>query len=438
MTLDSTRSPAMAWGSAASFTDRLEFPRVARIRQRVDATAIADPHAHVRTGVAARLAGTDLAGKRIGVTVGSRGISHLPDVIRGVVDGLRACGAQPYVVPAMGSHGGATAEGQTAVLAGYGITEASVGAPVLATMDVVEIGQTALGVPVHLDRIVWESDGVVVVNRVKAHTAFKAPIESGLCKMVAVGLGKQRGAETMHRAGLARTIPDVASVTLATGKVLLGVAIVENAADLPMRIEIVEPAAFHDTDRALLVASNVVLPRIPFDHADVLVLDWIGKDLSGSGMDPNVIGMWRRLGGDRTPDYRRIVVRDVTDESQGNAIGIGWADVTTAHLVDRIDYTAMYMNCLTANAPDVARVPMTMPNDREAIGIAIRTSGGAAAPGEVRLVRAHSTLRLDEMLVSEAMVPEVRANSRLDIVGDLEPMRFGPDGTLLGHVVAAH
>lgn len=438
MSLDPQRSPAMAWGPASAFTAGLDFPRVAPVRQRVDATAIADPHAHVRDGVTRRLAASDLTGKSIGVTVGSRGISHLPQIIRGVIDGLRARGANPFIVPAMGSHGGATAEGQTEVMAGYGISEASVGAPVRATMDVVEVGRTDRDVPVYLDRNVWESDGVVVVNRVKAHTAFKAPIESGLCKMLAVGLGKQRGAETMHRAGLARTIPEAAAVSLASGKVILGVAIVENAADLPMQIEVVAPEAFHDTDRALLVASNAVLPRIPFDHADVLILDWIGKDLSGSGMDPNVIGMWRRLGGERLPDYRRIVVRDVTDESRGNAIGIGWADVTTAHLVERIDYAAMYMNCLTANAPDVARVPMTMPTDREAIGIAIRTSGGAASPDAVRLVRAHSTLRLDELLVSEALLPEVRANDRLEITGEPEPMRFDEAGTLLGIVGAPH
>ncbi|NDE76619.1 MAG: hypothetical protein EB039_11250, partial [Proteobacteria bacterium] len=314
--------------------------------------------------------------------------------------------------------------------------EESVGAPIHASMDVVELGSTDLGVPVYMDRITWESDGVVVLGRVKAHTAFKAPIESGLCKMLAVGLGKQRGAETMHRAGLARTIPEAAKVGIASGKVVLGIAVVENASDQLMRIDVVEPQAFHDADRELLVASNAVLPRIPFDHADVLILDWIGKDLSGSGMDPNVIGMWRRLGGERRPDYRRIVVRDVTEESRGNAIGIGWADVTTNHLVSRIDYASMYMNCLTANAPDIARVPMTMPNDREAISIAIRTSGGSASPDAVRLVHAHSTLRLEELMVSEALLADVHANPALEIISDPMPMVFNAAGVLVG--VPAH
>jgi hypothetical protein len=352
------------------------------------------------------------------------------------VEALKALGAHPFIVPSMGSHGGATATGQTEVLHGYGISEESVGAPIHASMEVVELGSTDLGVPVYMDRITWESDGVVVLGRVKAHTAFKAPIESGLCKMLAVGLGKQRGAETMHRAGLARTIPEAAKVGIASGKVVLGIAVVENASDQLMRIDVVEPQAFHDADRELLVASNAVLPRIPFDHADVLILDWIGKDLSGSGMDPNVIGMWRRLGGDRSPDYRRIVVRDVTEESRGNAIGIGWADVTTNHLVSRIDYAAMYMNCLTANAPDIARVPMTMPNDREAISIAIRTSGGSASPDAVRLVHAHSTLRLEELMVSEALLPDVRANPALEIISDPMPMVFDAAGVLVG--VPAH
>ncbi len=437
MASEPVRGHAMAWPSVTGFTTGVTLPRVARIRQKFDATRITDAQAHVRAAVAASAIATRIApGARIAITVGSRGISELPALVRGTVEALKALGAHPFIVPSMGSHGGATAAGQTEVLHGYGISEESVGAPIHASMDVVELGSTDLGVPVYMDRITWESDGVVVLGRVKAHTAFKAPIESGLCKMLAVGLGKQRGAETMHRAGLARTIPEAAKVGIASGKVVLGIAVVENASDQLMRIDVVEPQAFHDADRELLVASNAVLPRIPFDHADVLILDWIGKDLSGSGMDPNVIGMWRRLGGERSPDYRRIVVRDVTEESRGNAIGIGWADVTTNHLVSRIDYAAMYMNCLTANAPDIARVPMTMPNDREAISIAIRTSGGSASPDAVRLVHAHSTLRLEELMVSEALLADVHANPALEIISDPMPMVFNAAGVLVG--VPAH
>jgi hypothetical protein len=245
--------------------------------------------------------------------------------------------------------------------------------------------------------------------------------------MLAVGLGKQRGAETMHGAGLANTIPDAARVALSTGKVLFGLAIVENASDEPYRIEAVPPSEFHETDRRLLELSNGLLPRIPFDQLDVLIVDWIGKNISGSGLDPNVIGMWRRLGGERKPDYKRIVVRDVTPESHGNAIGVGWADFTTQRLVDSIDRAAMYMNCITANAPDVARIPISTPTDREAIELAIKT---AAASGPVRLARVHSTLRLEELYVSEPLLAELRANPTLEILEEPAPLQFDSAGRL--------
>jgi hypothetical protein len=405
-----------------------ELPRVARIRQRFARERIEEVEQAVRraiasSGIAARLR----PGARLAITVGSRGIGELPAIVRAAVAALREAGAAPFIVPAMGSHGGATAEGQRAVLADYGITRESAGAPIESTMEAVEIGRTARGVPVYMDRHAFDADGVVVFGRVKAHTAFKAPIESGLCKMLVVGLGKQRGAEALHAAGLADTIPEAAEVALKTGKVVLGLAVVENAADEPFRFAAVPPAAFQATDRELLALSNRLLPRIPCEHLDVLVVDWIGKNLSGSGMDPNVIGMWRRLGGERRPDYRRIVVRDVTPESRGNAIGIGWADFTTRRLVEAIDYQAMYMNCLTANAPEVARVPMTMASDLEAIRAAIKTSGAA---GPVRLARVHSTLHLEELYVSEALLDEVAATGSIDVLEPPAPMRFDDSGRL--------
>ncbi|MDQ3702157.1 MAG: nickel-dependent lactate racemase [Chloroflexota bacterium] len=406
----------------------VQLPRVARVRQRFAAEHIPDVAAAVTAAIGApEVAARLRPGTRIAITVGSRGISQLPALVGATVTALRARGALPFIVPAMGSHGGATADGQREVLEGYGVTEATVGAPIVATMDVAEIGQTPRGIPVYMDRHAWEADGVVVLGRVKAHTAFKAPIESGLCKMLAVGLGKQRGAETMHGAGLAQTIPEAATVALATGKVVLGIAVVENASDDPFRIVAVPPEQFHATDTDLLRLSNSLLPRIPFETLDILVVDWIGKNISGSGLDPNVIGMWRRLGGERKPDYRRIVVRDVTPESHGNAIGIGWADFTTRRLVETIDYGAMYMNCMTANAPDVARIPVTMASDREAIEAAIKTSGAAQ---DVRLVRVHSTLRLEELYVSEALLPEVTDNPTLEILAPPAALTFDDDGHL--------
>jgi hypothetical protein len=405
-----------------------ELPRVARIRQRFGGERIDDVAGAVRQAILACAARERVRpGARLALTAGSRGISQIAEILAACVATLRELGAEPFIVPAMGSHGGATAGGQRAVLEGYGITEERVGAPIRATMDVVEIGRTPHGVPVYMDRYAAEADGVIVCGRVKAHTAFKAPIESGLCKMLAVGLGKQRGAETMHAAGLAATIPAAATVALGTGKVALGIAVVENAADEPYRIRAASPEEFLAVDAELLATSNSLLPRIPFEHLDVLVVDWIGKNISGSGLDPNVIGMWRRLGGERRPDYRRIVVRDVTPESHGNAIGIGWADFTTRRLVGQIDYDAMYMNCLTANAPEVGRVPVTMPSDREAIRLAIKT---ALPAGPVRLARVHSTLRLEELYVSEALLDEVARTASLELIEPPAPLRFDGEGCL--------
>ena len=246
-----------------------------------------------------------------------------------------------------------------------------------------------------MDCYAAQADGIVVAGRVKPHTGFRASIESGLCKMLAIGLGKQRGAEAIHARGLAENIPAVAAVAIAAAPVAMGLAIVENSYEQPYRIVGAPPERIHATDRELLVNAKALLPRIPFDDLDVLIVDWLGKNISGSGMDPNVIGLWRRLGGERRPDYRRIFVRDITPESHGNALGVGWADFTTRRLVEQIDYDAMYMNCLTANAPDVGRVPITLDNDRVAVAAALKTAGAADTP---RLARVHSTLQLEHLL----------------------------------------
>ena len=410
----------------------MEMPRLARIRQRFPAEAIDDVPAAVHaavieSGVATRLQ----PGAQVAITAGSRGIARIPTILAALVSSLRGLGAEPFVVPAMGSHGGATAEGQRSVLAGYGITEATVGAPVRSTMDVVQLGTTPQGVPVYMDRYAAQADGIVVAGRVKPHTGFRASIESGLCKMLAIGLGKQRGAEAIHARGLAENIPAVAAVAIAAAPVAMGLAIVENSYEQPYRIVGAPPERIHETDRELLVNAKALLPRIPFDDLDVLIVDWLGKNISGSGMDPNVIGLWRRLGGERRPDYRRIFVRDITPESHGNALGVGWADFTTRRLVEQIDYDAMYMNCLTANAPDVGRVPITLANDRVAVAAALKTAGAADTP---RLARVHSTLQLEHLSVSEALLPEVTVNPHVEVLSAPVPMEFDAAGNLVGNL----
>jgi len=402
-----------------------------RVRQRFADEHIDDVAAVIRSqmaevGLAARLR----PGARVAITAGSRGIFQIDRITRAVVDAVREAGGKPFIVPAMGSHGGATAEGQREVLAGYGITESSMDCPILSSMETVVLGMTPGGATVHMDKNAYNADHTIVVGRVKAHTAFRGPIESGLCKMIAVGLGKQRGAEEMHARGLGENIPAAAALAIEKANILLGVAIVENSYDHTHTIRVVPPERIHDTDRELLVLANSLLPRVPFDALDTLIVDWMGKNISGSGMDYNIIGMWRRIGGPRIPDYKRIVVLDLTPESHGNGLGVGAADFTTKKLVQKLDLRKMYMNCLTSNAIDAGKIPITLDTDREAIEAAIK-SAGVRHGDDARVVRIKSTLHLDELQVSEALLDEVRRNPNLEIIGEPEPMRFDEQGNLL-------
>ncbi|MBA2447076.1 MAG: DUF2088 domain-containing protein, partial [Chloroflexi bacterium] len=403
---------------------RAEIPQMVSVRQelpreRLDDVAGAVRQAFARGGVGERVR----AGQRIAITAGSRGIADIQLVIATVVAELRRLGAEPFVVPAMGSHGGATVEGQRGVLAEYGITEREVGAPVLASMETVVIGQLEDGTSVHLDKHAHDADGIVVVGRVKPHTAFRGDIESGLCKMTAIGLGKQRGAQAIHARGLRDSIPEVARVTLARANVVLGLALVENAYHQLHTIEQANPGEFHDTDRRLLVVANGLLARVPFDELDVLVVGELGKNISGSGMDYNVVGMWRRIGGEKRPLYKRVVVLDITPESEGNGLGIGIADFTTRRLFTKLDLGKGYMNALTANAPETVKIPVILESDREAIEVALHSSNSRAP----RVVWIKNTLALEELLVSEALLPDVAGLPTLSVAGEPGPLAFDGD-----------
>lgn len=411
----------------------MEFPRaplplMVPVRQTLPSDHLMDVPDAVRGGLArGGLAERIRPGQRVAITAGSRGIADIQLVISTVVQEVRALGAEPFVVPAMGSHGGATVEGQRGVLAEYGITEREVGAPIQATMDTVEVGRLADGTPVYFDRNAFEADGVIVVGRVKAHTAFRGDIESGLCKMTAIGLGKQRGAETIHARGLRDTIPEVATVSLANAPIVLGLGLVENAYHKLHTIDAARPEQFHDTDRALLELANELLPRVPFQDLDVLVVDQLGKNISGSGMDYNIVGMWRRIGGEKRPLYKRIVVLDITPESEGNGLGVGIADFTTRRLFDKLDLQKSYMNALTANALEAVKIPVILSTDREAIEVAVK-SAGAASP---RVVWIKNTLALEEMLVSEALLPDVESHATMSVEGEPTPLAFDERGDLV-------
>ena len=400
------------------------------VRQAFDTAELDDLEDHLTVGLRRQLERAALPpGASVAIAVGSRGVSPVVQVVQTLVRGLREAGLCPFVVPAMGSHGGGTAEGQASVLADYGVHEQAVGAPVRATMETVVLGTTISGITVHLDAEAAAADGVIVIGRVKPHTGFRGPIESGLCKMSVIGLGNRRGAESLHAHPLATGIPEAAALTVASGHLLCGVALVENAFDRPARAEIVPPEAFHATDERLLKLARELMPRLPLDKLDGLLIDRMGKNISGSGMDPNVVGMWRRLGElDRKPDYGWLAVLGLTPESHGNAVGIGLADLCSRKLADAIDHEALAMNTLTAMALHAAKVPLTLPTDRACyetvLHLATRSTSKALRIGRIR-----NTLELETFWVSEAVLDDLPGTC--EVVESATPFGFDADNTIV-------
>ena len=373
-------------------------------------------------------------GSRVCVTVGSRGIARYPDLIRLVSRSLIGAGYTVNLISAMGSHGKATSEGQRSLLAHLGITEESIGAPILTDMDVVELGRTASGLIAYCDRNAAECDGILVVNRVKPHTGFSEPFGSGLLKMLAVGLGKVPGASQIHRQGpaqMARAIEEIAQVFIDSGKVIGGLAIIEDAHDEIAKIVPVRPEEMIAKERELFREAKALLPRLPVDALDLLIVDEMGKNYSGSGMDVNVIGRWRLPGmpEPETPRINRIVALRLSPESEGNAQGVGLADFVTRRLVDAIDPVATYTNAVTSTFVERAFIPITLPSDREAIETAL-ASLSIRDPAEARVARIRNTLHLDEVWLTAPLLAEVVGRPGME-VGPLEPLRFTDDGTLL-------
>ncbi|MCK5204501.1 MAG: DUF2088 domain-containing protein, partial [Desulfobacterales bacterium] len=307
----------------------MEFPSFYRIRQRFDDTSLKDVAQAVRAEFANFKPGPKIrAGQRVAVGVGSRGTHDLKILVVTVVECLRAMQLEPYIIPAMGSHGGATAEGQAQVLAELGITEESVKAPIVSNMDVVSLGHIESGAEVFFAKDALAADHIVVINRVKPHTVFRADVESGLCKILAVGCGRQKGAANMHKYDLGNTIVPAARLIMQKASVLCGLGVTENAVGGTHSIKLVGPEEFAELDREFLKIAWTLLPKLPMDDLDILLVDEMGKNVSGAGMDPNVIGFWRREGGARKPDFRYLIVLDLTPQSHGNATGIGMADLT--------------------------------------------------------------------------------------------------------------
>jgi hypothetical protein len=418
-----------AYGEIEDLLGEVELPRMALVEQRVDAPpALSDTRAAVREA----LRSVEVPTGSVAVGVGSRGVGGIGPVVAALVEALMEAGAEPFIVPAMGSHGASTSEGQARVLAHLGVSEEDVGCPVRATMEAVKIGETPAGVEVFMDRNAYEADSVVVVNRIKPHTAFRGTVESGPTKMLAIGLGKQKGAHSIHAAGWARiheTIPQAARVAVESGKVAFGLAVLEGADEEPYKVAAVPAANLEEAEAPLLEQAKRNLLRLPFDELDVLVVDEIGKNISGDGADPNVTGRYPTPYATGGPEVERMVFLGLTDETGGNANGLGLADVVTEKLASGMDRPATYLNSLTSTTPHPVKTPMVMPTDRMAISAALFTCAGVSPP-EARLVRIKNTLKLRRMWVSEALLEEVERRERLELVEDPRPFDFDDEGSL--------
>jgi len=409
----------------------MTFPKMCRVKQELEGPVLRDIPGAVRQQIRALgLEGWVKPGQTVAVTSGSRGVANIATITRAVVDELKALGLQPFIVPAMGSHGEAKAEGQLKVLEHYGITEAAMGCPLKSSMEVVEIGKVK-GTTVFCDKNAWGADHIAVIGRVKAHTDFDGEIESGLFKMMAIGLGKQHGAENYHRAGhhysYAEIFPLVGQALLDTGHVLLGLATVENGYEETAKVQAVLPKDFREVEKGLLKEAKAWMARLPFDKIDILIVDELGKNISGAGMDPNVTGRASVQKPAGKPHVRVLYVRDIRPESEGNAIGVGFADMTTRRLVEKINYEAMNMNAITSGVFEAARVPMSFDTDRQAMEVGLGMIG-LTPPAAARVVRIKNTLHLTELDVSEAMLAEVQAHRRLRVATDLRPMAFDAAG----------
>ena len=416
------------------FVRDVPVPRMVRIRQSFAAPEVAD----VAGTLIEQLAKPGVIdqvkpGMRIAIGVGSRGIAEIPTLVRVLVEQIKKQGGIPFIVPAMGSHGGATAEGQRDVLANLGVTEASAGCEIRATMEVVQVGRLDSGLPVYMDKYAYEADGIVVINRVKPHTCFHGPNESGIVKIVTIGLGKQKGAESCHAYSfkvMAEHIVAMAEILLARTPVLFAVATVENAYDRISEIVAMPASELVEADRALLLRAKERMPKFMFDQFDVLIVEQIGKDVSGDGMDPNITGRFSSPFATGGPDVTRIVVLDLTDRTHGNANGMGAADFTTRKMADKVDFPLSYVNSLTANLPTTVRLPVVLDDDREAILAAVKTSC-ARDLAQARVVRIKDTLHMSEIFISESMLPEARANPAIEVLSAPVELSFDANGNLV-------
>ncbi|NLE01002.1 MAG: DUF2088 domain-containing protein [Fibrobacter sp.] len=402
-----------------------------KIRNSFENHKIIDVEKHTISELGYSLAGINLSGASIGIAVGSRGISDIAKITRAVVDFVKIKGGHPFIILAMGSHGGATSAGQQDLIRSYGITSESIGAPIDSSMDVVELSDNSCPCRIFMSRAAFESDGVIVINRIKPHTDFHGSYESGLVKMCVIGLGKHAQALEIHKfgvEGLKNLIPVSARKIISTGKILLGVGVIENACDQTFHIEAVPAEKIMKREPQLLDIAKKNMPSLPVDHADILIVDKIGKDISGTGLDPNIIGRLSIRGETEPekPDIKQIIVSSLTEKSHGNALGIGLADIISKRLFNSIDFKVMYENAFTSSFLQRAKIPVIANSDLEAFSFALRAAG-VQNIGQSRVIRIPDTLHLEEVYVSKVIFNEIKTMNTITKISEPAPLFSGND-----------
>ena len=416
---------------------QVEIPKFYQVRQCFPKDGIQDVPACLREKLARMEIGRKIQpGMRVVLTAGSRQIAHMPEILRELAAYVRGQGGQPYIIPAMGSHGGATAEGQRRILESYGITEEFCGCPIYSTMETVQVGTTADGAPVRMDRFAHEADAIIVVGRIKGHTAFRGPYESGLVKMIAIGLGKREGADLLHQGGFrefGKRLPEYARVIWEHCNILFGVGLIENEFDETCRMEVIPGEEIFTQEPPLLQYAKSRMPRLLFPETDILMVHEIGKNISGNGMDPNVTGTFGTPYATGGIKKQTTVVLDISEASHGSFVGLGTADITTKRAFEKLDTDATYFNMMTTKVLGVGKIPMVMEDDRMAVQAAIKTLVDVN-PKQVRMLYIKNTLSLQTILISEALFQESVGQAGVELLEGPRPLRFAPDGSLLEFV----
>jgi hypothetical protein len=417
---------------------KMEFPKMLRIRQYFEAPTLNNIHNEVVSRIESVISSSTIReGQTVAIGCSSRGIKNYASIVKATTESLLQMNLKPFIFPAMGSHGAASSAGQKKVLENYGISEDTMGVPIKSSLDVVQIGKTEDHIPVYIDKFANAADHIVLINRIKHHTEFDSDIESGLMKMMAIGFGKKLGATIYHKAimvhGYPKIIKSVARIVLQSEKVLFGVGIVENSLNQTSKIGVLRPHELEEKEKELLLEAKRLAARLPFEDIDVLIIDEMGKDVSGTGFDTKVVGrilMPLVVSEPDSPRVKRIVVCDLTKDTEGNADGVGIADFVTQRLVDKIDLNALYINAIAGAEPEHAKIPLTLKNDQEAIEVAIG-SVGIIPQEELKIMRIKNTMRLSEVEVSEAYRNEILKREDLEIVEEAKSMEFDKNGNLI-------